>query len=360
MHGRGVLLARRPTAVGPFLSNRGHLLVAVAVLALLGSAAAAAWATAPGKNGKLAFRRYLSADHTWSVLFTANPDGTATRQITHPPRGVVDIKPDWSPDGRQLVFQRMDLNGCGPGCETDEIDLVQSDGSGLKRLAHDAPGKGCAKNGRPAGGICRALPAWSPHGDTIAFGCQVLASAGNPGFGRICVMNADGSNLRQLPQTPATGANDSAPQWSPDGRRIAFQRILGDTHGVFVMNADGGHPRRLTAWSLRGFQPDWSPDGRRIVFTSNHDGPPSVSANLYTIRGDGTGLRQLTDARGGKVQHLSATFSPDGNWITFSRTPGVGPDGAADIFVMRANGTQVRNVTKSAIWDSGTDWGPQG
>jgi Tol biopolymer transport system component len=57
------------------------------------------------------------------------------------------------------------------------------------------------------------------------------------------------------------------------------------------------------------------------------------------------------------VQYLSASFSPDGRWITFSRTPGTGKQGNADVFVMRADGTGVRNVTTSAIWDSATDWG---
>jgi Tol biopolymer transport system component len=82
-----------------------------------------------------------------------------------------------------------------------------------------------------------------------------------------------------------------------------------------------------------------------------------VSANLYTIHADGTGLEQLTHAGGGRIQYLSASFSPDGAWIAFSRTPGVGAAGNADVYVMRADGTGVRNVTRSAIWDSGVDWG---
>jgi hypothetical protein len=55
----------------------------LAVLAVLGTAATAAWATAPGKNGKIAFRRYLNKKHSRGALFTVNPDGSATRQITH-------------------------------------------------------------------------------------------------------------------------------------------------------------------------------------------------------------------------------------------------------------------------------------
>ena len=336
--------------------RRASILAVGAVFLLV---ATGALATPPGRNGELAFRRLFNAQHTWGALFTANPDGTALRQITRPPNLVADIEPDWSPDGRVIVFQRIDVNGCGAGCETDEIDAVSSDGSGLTRLAHDPPGKGCIKAGEPAGGRCRAAPVWSPDGKEIAFQCQVQPSPSDPGYSRICVMNADGSDVRQLPQQPATGLSDSLPSWSPDGRQIAFGRGVHDQEAVFVMNADGSNARHVTPWSLRAGQPDWSPDGKRLVFYSNRNGPSNVSANLYTIGADGTGLRQLTHARGGRVQYLSASFSPDGGWIAFSRVPGMGGAGNADVYVMRADGTGVRNVTRSAIWDSGVDWGPR-
>jgi len=333
--------------------NRGACtLILVGVVTVFASVAAAAWGTAPGKNGDLVFRRYFDKSHSWGALFTADPSGKRLRQITHPPRGVLDNVPDWSPDGRRVAFQRVDPNGCGAGCETDDIYVARSDGSELTRVAYDPPSKGCVRNGSSAGGICRNAPAWSPDGTLIAFSCDSL-----PRGERICVIHADGSAVRELAQTPPSGVSDEWPQWSPDGAKIVVQRVLGNKRALFVTTSDGSKPRRLTAWALRAGEPDWSPDGARIVFTSNQDGPKGVSANLYTIRPDGTGLAQLTHARGGSVQYLSASFSPDGKWLTVSRTPGAGKDGNADVYVLHADGTGLRPVTRTAIWDSSTDWG---
>jgi Tol biopolymer transport system component len=333
--------------------------LACAVLAALVAAATSA-GTPPGQNGKLAFRRLFDPARTWGAIFTADMDGSGLRQLTHPRKSVSDIEPDWSPDGTEIVVQRIDGNGCGPFCETDEIDVMAADGSHLVRLAYDPPGRGCESHGTGAGGICRSVPEWSPDGKRIAFQCQVQPSGADPGYSRICVMNADGSGVRQLPQAPPTGLTDGAPAWSPDGKEIAFDRGVHDQHAIFVMNADGSDARQLTPWSLRAAQPDWSPDGKELVFYSNYDGSSKVSANLYTIRPDGTGIHRLTDATGGAVQYLSASFSPDGQWIAFGRSPGVGPSGNADVYVMRADGSDVTDVTRSAAWDSGVDWGPHG
>src|SRR5512132_484901 len=322
------------------MSRLGRLSAVLVALLVMTEGASA---TPPGQNGKLAFRRWLDNANSWGALFTADPNGSAVRQITHPRRFVADIEPDWSPSGTRIVFQRIDVNGCGPRCETDESDAVSSNGSHLTRLAYDQPGKGCFEHGQPAGGVCRGGPVWSPDGKQIAFQCQVQPSSDDPGYSRICLMNADGSNVRQLPQTPSTGLSDAAPAWSPDGRQIAFGRGVRDQRAVFVMDANGGGARQVTTWGLRGGQPDWSPDGKLLVFYSNRDGAPTVSANLFTVAPDGSRLKQLTHARGGRTQYLSASFSPDGKWIAVGRTPGVGRAGNADVFVMRRDGTDIRN-----------------
>jgi TolB protein len=308
----------------------------VLITVALAVAAGAAWATVPGRNGKLVFRRYFDKQRTSGALFIANPDGTGVRQITHPAKNVLDNEPEWSADGSKIVFERAAFRA-----RRVHIYTVNKDGSGLKRILPSA-----ACDGGEA-------PAWSPDGTQIAFLCQF----------RVVVIDSDGTSARPVTSGSRSTWWDGDPQFSPDGNLIVFQRVdpKAKPHGGFglwIVNSDGTGERQLTPWKLRaGDHPDWSPDGRRILFRSNINGPASVSANLYTIRPDGTRLIQLTHARGGKVQHLSAGFSPDGKWITFARTPGTGKAGNADVFVMRANGTGVRNVTRSEIWDSATDWG---
>src|SRR5437762_884046 len=84
---------------------RRRWFAALLVLATAAAAADVAQGTAPAPNGKLVFRRYLDADHTWSALFTGNTDGSGIRQITHPKRRVLDIVPNWSPSGEQIAFE---------------------------------------------------------------------------------------------------------------------------------------------------------------------------------------------------------------------------------------------------------------
>jgi TolB protein len=343
-------------------STRMITLLLVAIAGASAIAAGAARATPPGKNGQIVFRRYLNAEHSAGALFVVGPDGSGLRQLTHPAAGsVLDNEPDWSPNGKQVVFQRADDSACSDNsCETSEIWVVNADGSGAHAVARDPAGKNCATDNKPAGGLCRSSPAWSADGTRVIFSC---GTPWIPGFAvseGLCIVNADGSGTQTFLQAPK-GMNDDGPQFSPDGQRIAFERAFDSSDGgtlkvaVFVMNADGSNARRVTPWGLRGGDhPDWSPDGKRILFTSNIDGSSSVSSNKYTVRPDGTGLHALTHARGGSTQWLSSSYSPDGKWITLARRSG---NDNASVYVMRADGTHVRRVTHSSFWDSAPDWG---
>jgi TolB protein len=346
--------------------RRSILATALLVGCLVPAAAPPAGATFDGDNGRIAFRRFLNDAKTWGAVFTIRPDGKGERQITHPPRGYVDRNPDVSPDGRRIAFEREGVD-CEPGCR-DEIWVVDADGSDPTRLTRQQePGATCE-----TGGYCDATPGWSPDGKHIVFSRATGPFDEATGLIErvaLYVMRDDGTHVKRLTQKslPADG-EDAQPQWSPNGNKILFERWNvrkakpADAVALWVLDLRTGEERRITPYSLMaGDTPDWSPNGRLILFHDHIDAPPNVSANLWTVRPDGSGLTQLTFVDDGVTNYLGSSFSPDGTMIVFGRRPATGgPDAnAADVFVMRLDGTGEQAVTSTLAYDSYPDWGPR-
>lgn len=151
---------------------------------------------------------------------------------------------------------------------------------------------------------------------------------GNP---EIYVINADGTNPRRLTTNEAL---DGAPDWSPDGARIAFHTARDGNLEIYVMNADGSGAQRLTDNAAPDSEPDWSPDGTHIAFVSERDG----NEELYVMNADGSNVQRLTDNPGVDTQ---PAWSPDGRTIAFSSMR----DGVAEIHLMNADGSDVRRIT---------------
>jgi len=336
--------------------------LALALLALLAVVAAAhAGPAAGGKNGRIAFRRYFDTGKTTGAIFTMNPDGTGVTQVTRPSRGVNDTEADWAADGTKLAFVRQTRcpadgprNGLDGTC--DLVYTVQSDGTDLR-----SPVPCGFKADAPFPGNCVGVshPAWSPDGRRLAFQYNLVDKRYTDSLNvqaGIWISDADGRQPRQVTQLAPGRSWDYGAQFSPDGARLAFFRLDLKTQreAIYTVGTDGSGLRRVTPPSFKSAaNPNWSPDGRWIVFSGEkRDG----SINIFKIRTDGTALVNLTKEPAGGFVYLGPSFSPDGRMIATARTPGVRSP-AADVVVMQADGSRLRPLTKTAVWDSGADWG---
>jgi dipeptidyl aminopeptidase/acylaminoacyl peptidase len=322
---------------------------AMAALAVLSTVAvaASASATTPGTNGRVAYVVPVARmHHTTFAVAAVNADGTGARRLTHPRDGVLDERPDWSPDGSKVAFER-----CAARCA---IYTVNADGTGLRRV-----GPNCRR--MPPACEDRGAPAWSPDGKTIAF----TRSWGPVKHKRIAhaelfAMRPNGGGVRRITRLTATkpyGVDPGRATWSPDATRLAFgvdKRATG--RGLFVVNADGSGLKRLTAWKLRaGEHPDFSPDGERILFGAGSRGEQDRGGNLYAIRPDGSELVKLTHS--GRRGIVSAgSFAPAGGQLTFAMLP-PDDDFATSLFVSDTDGTSSRKVANTAFARQ-PDWGP--
>jgi TolB protein len=265
-------------------------------------------------------------------IFALNPDDLAVTRLTNSPDN--DMLPAWSPDGKRIAFVRSPQD-----FSDSEIYVINADGTGLTRLTN-APGFDVS-------------PSWSKDGKRIAFASTRAADdprVNSNDSTDVFVMNADGTGVTRLTFGPR---QDGQPAWSPDGRQIAFvsarDLLGGDGVGdVYLMNVDGTQVHRATNFEGAAVQRlSWSPDGREIALSAQvGDG-----IDVYTVHPDGTQLTRLTfDGQSGLP-----TWSPDGNLIAFANGHD-DPNGNAELFTMRADGTGATRLTITPSADLQPAW----
>ncbi len=160
----------------------------------------------------------------------------------------------------------------------------------------------------------------------------------------IYVMNADGTNQRRLTHN---SVEDSWPQFSPDGRKIAYESKVDGRAQIMVMDADGQHQTQLTSGSTNEF-PSWSPDGTRLAFSSDRDGHP----NIYVMNADGSQVKQLTDH---PSNSWFPVWSPDARTVAFVSDR----DGThGNIFLMDPTGANLRQLTTNPMFAAKPTWSP--
>jgi Tol biopolymer transport system component len=253
---------------------------------------------------------------------------------------------DWSPDDTQLLFDAWDDTDASRegiySLSIDGTDLVRLTDPGLR---HDFP----AYTG-----------AYSPDGGQVLFFRSVAEQGGDAGSMNLFVVNADGTGLVQVnPSGTQAGliGPSGASDWSPDGQQVAFVASDGPFWGgnpraIFVVNADGSDPMRITEWG-DVLTVQWSPDGQLLAATI---AGATGGYEIATLRPDGSDLEPLTSSGTGTLSY-GAMWSPDGSQLLFIR--GTDLHGSMDLWIVDADGTNPVQVTDASVEVGGYDWVPQ-
>jgi TolB protein len=267
-------------------------------------------------------------EHIGRIIFTCTrgdynqlcmiyADGTGYQQLTS--LEAHSYYPVYSPEGGSVVYASNQNGG------VFDLFYFTFEGAQLTRLTEFI------------GNVIS--PTFSPDGRQVLF-----ANRNTEGPTSLWVVDISGENPNLLYSGPSPIV---AVDWSPTGERIAFAMAVDqpDSYEIFVMNADGSDARQLTR-GLPGIggSVDWSPDGRSLLIYAGLPG----DKNVFLIDVAEETAAQLTN--GGN--NAASSFSPDGQWIAFNSLRN---NDQADIFIMRPDGTDVRQVTDNPE----PDWQPQ-
>lgn len=190
-------------------------------------------------------------------IYIMEDDGSNVTLLTDV---LIPSLPRWSPDGRQIVFERW----THPNDSQDRNILVMNaDGTDIRQLTD------------PADALRDGYPTFSPDGKSIVFRRYAPIQPPNPvpnnwdwnNGHSICILDIESGEIETISEMAATFFD-----WSPDGKKIVCKNVatFGETHSnIWIMDADGHKPRELLPKPPAGvsrYRPRWSPDGKQILY----------------------------------------------------------------------------------------------
>lgn len=259
---------------------------------------------------------YVNDEDGPAAIFLVDPESRETRRLTTPPAGSTDGLPAFSPDGQHVVFVRSTSLGLDnlyrvPATGGEPLRLT-NDNQRISATAWDAPEAIHYTSDRDGAYALMAFPLTDggPPEWLVAGGDAVHRPTLNLAAQRLVYQQHSlDKNIWRVTLDPEQGLSepeafiastrwDLSPSFSPDGRQIAFMSNRSGSYEIWVADADGSDPARLTDFGgpFVG-NPRWSPDGRQIAFDARRDG----NADVFVIDTDGGTPRRVTTHAGADV-----------------------------------------------------------
>ena len=299
-------------------------------------------ATFRGRDGLIAFARSVEGKGNPTIQ-VIRPDGTGLRRVrwSPPPPGrhFLPQPPQWSPDGRALAYSWWDPTNLDTG--RDRIMIARP-----------------WNERRPSFFAYGGAPAWSPSGRSLAFVRHTEVEERHDGntlvreFSHIDVKRVASGSKRRLTTWEETSLWGLS--WSPDGSRIVFDEntpgATGHDRDLYTITTAGGDESPLVEDPDEHNNADWHPDGSRLVLQCERN---TYFDELCIVDASGpgpdfSGIRYLMED---DKYDSYPEWSPSGRWIVWARE--------GDLWVMRADGTKWRRLTRGRGLDYGPTWQPR-
>ena len=246
---------------------------------------------------------FVSKHGKGKEIYMMDYDGQRVRRITT--TGSINIMPTWSPVAQRLAFMSWRSG-------TPSIDILESDG----KIAR----------AQTAGGTLNIAPDWSPDGRRIVYASNASGNAD------IYILDLAAGRSTRLTNSPAI---DTGPTFSPNGREIAFTSDRSGAPQIYVMDAEGLNVHRLTSGDSYADSAAWSPKGDKIAYAARGERRFDIVV-VDVATGASTRLTH------GEGNNENPRWSPDGRHLVFASSRA----GSYDLYTMRADGTEVRRLTK--------------